>query len=136
MSEQPTRELARAICDKLEAWIVVYNNADPELGAEAVEVLARLLDSEAARVRLEHAIEWELYPETSESTGDHISLVRRDGFKGRRWAIKQRGYVLNKSGEWEYEPIPSSRTDEWLDTVRWDTPEQAIAELEKAKGKP
>jgi hypothetical protein len=44
-----------------------------------------------------------------------------------RWAVRNSGYCLNKSGTWEYEPQPSSRTDEWLDTVRWDDADSAIA---------
>lgn len=31
-----------------------------------------------------------------------------------RWAVKHLAYVLSGTGEWDYEPNPSSRTDEWL----------------------
>jgi hypothetical protein len=73
-----------------------------------------------------HAIVWELRPETEKGRGDEIRLERRDGFEGRRWAVTRRGWVLNKQGDWEYEPIPSSRTEEWLKTVRWNTVKGAI----------
>jgi hypothetical protein len=90
---------------------------------------------EILRGLAEHAIEWELQPETSACAGDEVILARRDGFNGRRWAIKQRGYVLNKSGEWEWEPQPSSRTEEWLKTVRWNTIEEAQVAWTAAKAK-
>lgn len=44
-----------------------------------------------------------------------------------RWAVRVLGRCLSKSGEWEYEPSPSNREDDWLDTVRWDNAEDAIA---------
>ncbi len=74
----------------------------------------------------EHAIVWLITPDSSALAGDGIWLERRDGFKGRRWAVTRRGCVLNKSGVWEFEPQPSSRTDEWLETVRWSDMQDAI----------
>lgn len=44
-----------------------------------------------------------------------------------RWAVRRIGACLNKSGEWEYEPLPSARTEKWLKTVRWDNADDAIA---------
>jgi hypothetical protein len=44
----------------------------------------------------------------------------------RRWAIRNLSHCLNRiSGEWEYEPLPSSRTDEWLEAHRWTQLEEA-----------
>jgi hypothetical protein len=42
-----------------------------------------------------------------------------------KWAVIYgsaggRGRVLSTRGEWDFEPIPSSRTDEWLDAHRFD----------------
>lgn len=37
-----------------------------------------------------------------------------------RWAVMHRGFCLGVDGEWEYEPPPSSREDDWLDTHRFD----------------
>jgi hypothetical protein len=37
-----------------------------------------------------------------------------------RWAIRNSGYCLNRNGEWEHEPQPSSRTDQWLAEHRWE----------------
>lgn len=50
-----------------------------------------------------------------------------------RWAVRNMSRCLNKSGEWEYEPQPSSRTSEWLDTVRWDNVDDAIAAAKEAE---
>lgn len=44
-----------------------------------------------------------------------------------RWAVRNMGNCLDKQGEWEHEPRPSSRSDEWLNTVRWDDESEAIA---------
>jgi hypothetical protein len=53
--------------------------------------------------------------------GQWMTVDRRDGFNGTKWAVLDRGLVLNKSGQWEYEPIPSSRDDNFLARCRFDT---------------
>jgi hypothetical protein len=30
-----------------------------------------------------------------------------------QWAVTNFGYCLNSAGEWDHEPSPSNRTDEW-----------------------
>lgn len=35
-----------------------------------------------------------------------------------RWAVTRHGYCYNAAGEPDYEPIPSSREDEWLTEFR------------------
>lgn len=42
------------------------------------------------------------------------------------WAIREKGCCLNKQGEWELEPIPSSRTDAFYKRCRWETAEDAL----------
>lgn len=42
------------------------------------------------------------------------------------WSVKLGGNCLNKSGEWEWEPMPSSRDDEFLARCRFESPEAAI----------
>lgn len=37
-----------------------------------------------------------------------------------RWAVCRMKRCLDADGEWDYEPIPSERTDEWLATHRFD----------------
>lgn len=41
------------------------------------------------------------------------------------WAIRESGSVLANDGEWEMEPLPSDRDDEYLRRTRWPTAEQA-----------
>lgn len=42
------------------------------------------------------------------------------------WAVRDAGYVLNKAGEWEYEPLPSSRTDAFFSRCRFRSKEEAM----------
>jgi len=45
---------------------------------------------------------------------------QRDG--SRLWAVTWLGHhCLNKDGEWEREPLPSSRDDDFLERTRWAT---------------
>jgi hypothetical protein len=44
-----------------------------------------------------------------------------------RWAIRHAGCCLNRKAEWEFEPIPSSRTDAFFARCRYDTIEEALA---------
>ena len=43
------------------------------------------------------------------------------------WAILCVGAVLNHDDDWEYESMPSSRTEEFLARCRWPTAREAIA---------
>lgn len=42
------------------------------------------------------------------------------------WKIAEKGFVLNCNGEWEFESIPSSRTDAYFKRTRFDTAEEAL----------
>lgn len=56
----------------------------------------------------------------------YVELVARpDG--PDRYAVRKDGLCLNKRGKWEYEPMPSSRTDAFLKRCRFDTFAQAEA---------
>ena len=37
------------------------------------------------------------------------------------YAVRQAGACLSRSGEWEYEPIPSSRDDEFMARCRFES---------------
>lgn len=50
--------------------------------------------------------------------------VQRDG--RAKWAVTENGACLSKDGEWEYEPIQSSRDDDFLIRCRYDTLEDAL----------
>jgi hypothetical protein len=48
-----------------------------------------------------------------------------------QWAIVlDHSMVLNRAGDWEYEPQPSSRTEEFLARTRWPSPAEALAFVE------
>lgn len=47
-----------------------------------------------------------------------LTMEQRDG--SAKWAVDDnRGCVLNKNGEWEYQPSPSNRDDEFLERCRF-----------------
>ena len=59
---------------------------------------------------------------------DEIRIVQRRQPSGpSRWAVLWMGRNLTKRGEWEYEPIPSSRDEGFFERCRFDTPESAAA---------
>lgn len=62
---------------------------------------------------------------------DGIIDVRLEKVRGRygsySWAIREKGMCLNNEGEWEEEPIPSSRDDAFFARCRFATVEVALA---------
>jgi len=57
-------------------------------------------------------------------------------YRGSGWAVLSdgyRGHTLNKYGEWEYEPQPSSRDEAYYQRNRYETLEEAIQTIEKFK---
>ena len=52
------------------------------------------------------------------------SCGQRDG--SILWAIRERGACLNKRGEWEFEPMPSSRTPAFFKRCRFKSAEAAL----------
>lgn len=51
------------------------------------------------------------------------------------WAIRFKGLTMNRDGEWEWEPIPSSRDDEYMQRCRFGAPNVALAVYAKATAK-
>lgn len=43
-----------------------------------------------------------------------------------KWAVRLHGDCLNRTGEWEWEPMPSGRDDDFLERCRFDTDQEAI----------
>lgn len=72
-------------------------------------------------VPIAYQLVWDEY-----SSADVQLVLRRgrDGFD--RWAIQEHGQCYGKSGRWAYEPLPSSRTDDWLEVYRFATKEDAL----------
>ena len=49
-----------------------------------------------------------------------------------RYAVrKDNDTCLNNEGQWEYEPLPSSRTHDFLQRCRYDSIESTVAAIEK-----
>lgn len=63
------------------------------------------------------------------------TIELRESDQGERWVIKEGGRAcLSKSlGEFVYEPMPSNRTDDFLDDTRFNSMEEAMIFLEKWK---
>ena len=59
-----------------------------------------------------------------------IELVRRRT-DPPLYAVRHMGFCLSKLGEWEYEPMPSSRDDAFLARCRYPTWETAAQSLER-----
>lgn len=65
--------------------------------------------------------------EFDEYNGICVTLDLTRGMNGAvRWAIREGRACLNKKGEWEHEPMPSSRTDAFFNRCRWNSAEAAI----------
>lgn len=54
---------------------------------------------------------------------------QRDG--SVRWVVNDAGFVLNARREWEYEPLPSSRGDDFIARTRFFSPGAALFILKK-----
>lgn len=59
---------------------------------------------------------------------DDIVLRRMPQGKGPdKWAIYKGGIVLDRSGHFVYEPLPSNRDEDFMRRCRFDTPQEALA---------
>ena len=68
------------------------------------------------------ATKWDWYGAVAaEAHIDPVCIEQARGYKGIRFAIRQVGACMDENGNWEYEPTPSSRSDEWLDRFRFGT---------------
>ncbi len=43
----------------------------------------------------------------------------------KQWCISQGALVMNMCGEWEYDPSPNHRSQEFMDRTHWKSPEEA-----------
>ena len=62
-----------------------------------------------------------------------VQVERRDGIERTRWAVTDMGLVLAQNGEWEFEPIPSSRDEDFLERCRFDSFDEALAAARMCK---
>jgi hypothetical protein len=71
----------------------------------------------------------------TESHWDEVFIEERTGREGVvRWAVTRNSDVLNRSGKWEWEPNPSSRTDAFLRRTRYATVDEALAAARRVLG--
>lgn len=56
-------------------------------------------------------------------------------YGGEKWAVRRNSSCLARDGEWEYEPIPSSRDDEFYARCRFDSLADALAAVERANNR-
>lgn len=72
--------------------------------------------------------------EAMEAASPVISRMNSPFYEGERFAVRRGRSVLSKTGEWVFEPMPSSRDDAFYKQCRFDTFDEAKAAL-KAKDK-
>ena len=76
---------------------------------------------------LAHATEFTLIALTRGRPYNHISELRVAWRGEDAWAIIDTGFSLNHDGLWEYEPMPSSRDEDFCRRCRWPSARTAIA---------
>lgn len=70
---------------------------------------------------------WLVPPSPADAGASAVSLDRQNQIDGSDlWAVRRRGYVLNREGDFEYEPIPSGRDEEFLARCRFESIEEAV----------
>lgn len=68
------------------------------------------------------ACEWRV----GDNSGDEVRIVERGERDGvMYYAVKWRGWTANRDREWEYEPIPSGRDDDYFARCRFEEWEEA-----------
>lgn len=56
-----------------------------------------------------------------EAHDDHLLYALKVAYRGKgRWAVTRLGRCLGADGQWDWEPTPSERTEEWRNTHRFD----------------
>ena len=85
------------------------------------------------------AISWVYEPSEKERDCPPITIDRCKQIDGTiKYAVRQAGACLGVTGEWEYEPMPSSRDDDFLREYRfltWDGAANAILKYCKPCGR-
>lgn len=78
------------------------------------------------------AVQWQYEPSVMVDRMHPITIdAVRDLQNIVRYAVRQAGECLSKTGEWEYEPMPSSRDDNFFSRFRFETWEEAAKTVEK-----
>ncbi len=79
-------------------------------------------------------MEIDILPVVAYDAGGDVRIEAAKQGDGRvLWKVRKHGSVLTKNGEWEWEPRPSGRDDEFLSRCRFETPEKALACLRSTR---
>lgn len=60
------------------------------------------------------------------SQSDWMTVNWRGGHNGIKWAVCDKGLCLTQSGDWEWEPWPSERDDDFLARCRFNSFDEAF----------
>lgn len=133
-AEAAEKDKAETEADNNEAieYLVSLHVARRELGHEdidTIDVLKIYDETRDENKRLHELVSMaEAYTITDDSKRlshgyEHIEVKHRGD---NLWCVSNGSSVLNKNGEWEWEPQPSSRTDEFIAETRFSL-DEAIA---------
>ncbi len=61
-----------------------------------------------------------MWPEGEETVNTSGWTIKVEARGHGKWAVLHSGQCLGTDGEWDWESIPSDRSDEWLATHRFD----------------
>ena len=110
--------------EEVAAWL------DEEAKRCAVQFYDRITSAAALLLR-------QLPPEGLEAiqywAGDDGAVIQRTSRAPESWAIRAGSSCMSTTGEWDIEPMPSDRTDEWLANHRWPSAAAAWAALQQAR---
>jgi len=110
------------LLDRL-ASLVRCEHDDHTVAEEAADVICAL----EARLSLAHSFR------VGNLDGVPVWMERCKSAGGAvLWAIRRYSGCLNRAGTWEYEPLSSSRDDDFLRRCRWDDFDEAFAAAEAA----
>lgn len=133
--ELPDEQIERAIAAWFDENIVGFNN---RMRAALAAARSHPTPEESSVVAGEKPVREPLtdgpvisgyaIPVSEKRFADEILIQRSRQIEGHPlWAVRLNGNCLNKQGQWEWEPMPSSRDDEFLAWCRFDSAESAIA---------
>lgn len=75
-------------------------------------------------------VKWEVRSKWHDEIGWSDAFVWtisvEDGGSAFGYAVRSMSRCLSRDGEWELEPIPSSRNDDWLDEHRFKSLDEAL----------
>lgn len=83
------------------------------------------------RQKFKLAVEFALSPERM----DTVTIRKVFGHrmpKSPMWKVMRDSFAFTKDGDWEWEPVPSERDDEFYARCRFDTFEEAMAAARNA----